>query len=179
MSLCTWAGYRWLSERYGINAVQPLRMDSQIVKSRSTERVDGFIHEFYPPAFKPEDTFADNMTFALKREGIHLEFLSRLFEAVSIIEIEIWVNAEPSGQYARRTGFLYEWLTGRQLSFGGVTVGNYVDAIDEAIYFTAAKPNNNQRWRVRDNLPGTRDYCPMIYRSDKVNPLSLMTVNKA
>ncbi|OAI21153.1 cell filamentation protein Fic [Methylomonas koyamae] len=168
MSLCQWAGYRWLAQRYNIKTVQLFRIDSQIVKSRSTERVDGFIHEFYPPAFKPEDTFVDHMTFALKREGIHLEFLARLFEAVPVTEIEEWVNAEPSGQYARRTGFFYEWLTGRQLNFKGVSVGNYVNAIDAKHYFTASNPDNNQRWRVRNNLPGNRNYCPVIYRTDKV-----------
>ena len=168
MSLDAWVGYRWLAERYNINTIQPFRIDSQIAKARSTKRVDGFIHERYPPAFKPEDNFVDHITFALKREGIHLEFLSRLFEVAPIIEIENWVNAEPSGQYARRTGFFYEWLTGRLLNFGGVTVGNYIDAIDEALYFTATISDNNQRWRVRNNLPGNRDYCPMIYRSDRV-----------
>ncbi len=70
MSLGQWVGYRWLAERYNIKTVQPLRIDSQIVKSRSTERVDGFIHEFYPPAFKSEDTFVDHMTFLRDGRGL-------------------------------------------------------------------------------------------------------------
>ena len=168
MVLGAWIGYRWLAERYSVSPVQAFRMDSQIAKARSTEHVEGVIHEYYPPAFKPEDNFIDHITFALKREGIHLEFLARLFKSVPVIEIEHWVNTEPSGQYARRTGFFYEWLTGQALNFGGVTVGNYVDAIDADLYFTATRPDNNQRWRVRDNLPGNRDYCPIIYRSELV-----------
>ncbi|WP_338911898.1 hypothetical protein [Mycetohabitans rhizoxinica] len=68
-----WIGYRWLAEHFGVEAVQPLRIDSQLAKSRSTERVDGVTHEFYPAQFKPVDTLAGHMTFAFKREGIHLE----------------------------------------------------------------------------------------------------------
>ncbi len=168
MSMSNWVGYQWLANKYNIKPVQPFRIDSQIVKSRSTQKSDGFIHEFYQPALQPEDAFDRHMTFALKREGIHLEFLARFFAVIAVEELENWVNAEPSGQYARRTGFLYEWLTGKQLRFAGVTVGNYVDAVDENLYFTATQPENNQRWRVRNNLPGTRNYCPMVFRSDKV-----------
>ncbi len=161
-------GYRWLAETFGIEPVQPFRIDSQIAGTRSTERVDGYVHEFYPAGLRPADTLQGHMTFALKREGVHLEFLARLFEVVPIVEMEQWIASEPSGQYARRAGFLYEWLTGNTLSFPGVNVGNYVDALDEDLYLTATDPENNTRWRVRDNLPGTREYSPMVFRTDKV-----------
>ena len=164
----TWVGYQWLAEHYSIKPVQAFRIDSRITRSRSTERNNGFTHECYPLSFRPDDSFAGHITFALKNEGIHLEFLARLFAVVDKQEIEAYINNSPSGQYARRTGFLYEWLTGIQLEFGGVAIGNYVDAIDDKLYFTAVHPVNNQRWRVRDNLPGTPEYCPMIFRTDKV-----------
>ncbi|WP_237575594.1 Fic family protein [Mycetohabitans sp. B8] len=125
-------------------------------------------HEFYPPQFKPADTLAGHLTFAFKREGIHLEFLARLFDRVPAAELETWIQSEPTGQYARRAGFFYEWLTGRRLTFSGVEAGNYIDALDERLYLTALCAQNNPRWRVRDNLPGTRDYCPTVYRTDKV-----------
>lgn len=163
-----WIGYRWLAEAYGIEPVQPFRIDSQIAGSRASERVDGYIHESYPSALRPADTLQGHLTFALKREGVHLEFLARLFEAAPAGELEAWIASEPSGQYARRAGFLYEWLSGRRLSFAGVSVGNYVDALDEDLYLTASSPTNNPRWRVRDNLPGTPDYCPLVFRTDKV-----------
>jgi len=163
-----WIGYRWLAEAYGVEPVQPFRIDSQIAGSRASERVDGYTHESYPSALRPADTLQGHLTFALKREGVHLEFLARLFEAVPADELATWIAAEPSGQYARRAGFLYEWLTGRQLSFAGVSIGNYVDALDEDLYLTATAPGNNPRWRVRDNLPGTPDYCPTVFRTDSV-----------
>lgn len=165
----SWIGYRWLSAHYGVEPVQPFRTDSQLARRRKTERINGFTHEFYPAHFKPADTFEGHMTFALKREGVHLEFFARLFKVLLEGEISAWVNTEPSGQYARRAGFFYEWLTGRPLTFKGVNVGNYINALDEARYLTATQPENVPRWRIRDNLPGTRDYCPLVHRTDRVH----------
>ena len=166
--MANWIGYKWLAKHYGVSPVQAFRTDSAIAKSRATVREDGYVHEYYPPAGKPADNFAGHLAFAFKHEGIHLEFLARLFEASPVTELEDWVTAEPTGRYARRAGFFYEYLTGRQLAFPGVMAGNYVSALDEAYYLTASQAVNNPRWRVRDNLPGSRAYCPLVQRTARV-----------
>ena len=169
--MAEWIGYQWLAERYDVSTVQGLRTDSAIAKSRTTAREDGYVHEYYAPAARPADTLAGHLTFALKHEGVHLEFLARLFglfDTAPVADLEAWVAAEPTGQYARRAGFFYEYLTGRQLAFPGVVAGNYVAALDGDAYVTAGQATNNPRWRVRDNLPGTRDYCPLVLRTARV-----------
>lgn len=166
--MADWIGYQWLVAHYGISPVQAFRTDSALAKTRSTVREDGFVHEYYPPAAKPADTLAGHLTFALKHEGIHLEFLARLFDVIPVVELEDWIAGEATGQYARRAGFFYEYLTGRQLAFPGVVAGNYITALDEDSYLTASRPVNNPRWRVRDNLPGSRDYCPLVLRTVRV-----------
>lgn len=166
--MADWIGYQWLVVHYGISPVQAFRIDSALAKTRSTVREDGYVHEYYPPAAKPADTLAGHLTFALKHEGIHLEFLARLFDVIPVLELEDWIAGEATGQYARRAGFFYEYLTGRQLAFPGVVAGNYVTALDEDSYLTASRPVNNPRWRVRDNLPGSRDYCPLVLRTVRV-----------
>lgn len=163
-----WIGYRWLADRYGLSTVQPLRTESAIARSRASLREDGRIQERYPSAARPVDTLAGHLGFALKHEGVHLEFLSRLFEAAPAADLEAWIAAEPTGQYARRAGFFYEYLTGRWLEFPGVSAGNYVTALESESYLTAAKPVNNPRWRVRDNLPGSPRYCPTVLRTERV-----------
>jgi len=168
-----WIGYRWLGERYGVGTVQAFRTDSAIGKSRATVRENGYVHEQYPPVARPAESLAGHLTFALKHEGVHLEFLARLFGAAPVAELEAWVAAEPTGQYARRAGFFYEHLTGRVLDFPGVAAGNYVTALDEEIYLTSSHSTNNQRWRVRDNLPGSRDFCPMVLRTPAVRQAEL------
>jgi len=44
-------------------------------------------------------------------------------------------RAERSIRAARR--FFYEWLTGKTVDIGGVTVGNYVDALPPSDYLAA------------------------------------------
>lgn len=161
-------GYRWLAGQYGVETVQPLRTASAIGRTRATVLENGYAREQYPASARPAETLAGHLTFAFKHEGIHLEFLARLFATLPIAELEAWVAAEPTGQYARRAGFFYEYLTGRQLAVPGVAAGNYVDAIDGKIYLTATQSRNNPRWRVRDNLPGSRDFCPMVLRTTAV-----------
>ncbi len=166
--MTAWIGYQWLAERYNVSPVQAFRTDSAISKSRATVREDGYVHEHYGPAARPSNTLAGHLTFALKHEGVHLEFLTRLFRVAPVADLEAWIAAEPTGQYARRTGFFFEYLTGRHLTFPGVVAGNYVSALDEDVYLTASRPTNNPRWRVRDNLPGTPDYCPVVLRTARV-----------
>lgn len=163
-----WIGYRWLAETYDVRPVQAFRIDSQIARSRTTVREDGYVHEHYVPAARPAASIAGHLTFALRHEGIHLEFLYRLFAKIGPSAMEAWVTNEPTGQYARRACFLFEWLLGQQLDFPGVTAGNYVNALDDTAYLTAARPINNPRWRVRDNMPGAADFCPLISRTAKV-----------
>jgi Uncharacterized conserved protein len=164
-----WIGYKRLATRYGIEAVQPLPIESEIGPSRRRIHHDGVTREIYTAIMRPEDTLAAHLTFAIKHEGIHLEFLSRLFDQVPEAEIAAWMNSERTGQYARRVGFLWEWLKGRELrGVKAVTGGNYVDAIDPDTYLTRTQPENNPRWRVRDNLPGTRHFCPTIRRTKAV-----------
>lgn len=163
-----WIGYQWLSETYGVEPAQTFPVTSRIGKTRATTTTDGIRTDSYPEPYRPDANLAGHLSFALKYEGVHLEFLARLFASLSKDDIEAWVNREPSGQYARRAGFFYEWLTGQQLDFPGVSVGNYVSALPEDEYLTRSEPLKVARWRVRNNLPGTSHYCPIVRRTPKL-----------
>lgn len=164
-----WIGHRWLAERYGVVAVQFPHIESRIGPSRRTVLDNGITREVYTAVMRPADSLPAHLTFALKHEGVHLEFLARLFTRVPEAEIVAWVNRERTGQYARRAGFLWEWLNGRELpGVAAVTGGNYVEAIDPEMYLVSGTPTNNTRWRVRDNLPGTREFCPTVRRTPQV-----------
>lgn len=160
------AGYKWISESHGVEPVQPFRIRSAIGTAKASENNNGFIVNTYPVSYEPLPTLRDHLTFALKYEGIDLDFLSRLFEKTGPAPIIDWIQREPLGAYARRCAFLYEWLTGVEIEgLGGVTSGNYVDLLDSRSshrYLEATNPENVRRWRVRNNLPGTRAFCPMV-----------------
>ncbi|SPA53622.1 Fic family protein [Cupriavidus taiwanensis] len=164
-----WIGYKWLAEHYQITPVQEFQITSEIGAARRSVVTEGKTLEIYPAGSRQEPTLQAHLTYAIRQEGVHLEFLARLFDVLPQGELAAWLNSERTGQYARRVGFLYEWLTGRQIAgVGAVTGGNYVDAIDSEAYFAATIPTRNQRWRVRDNLPGNRDFCPLIRRTPEV-----------
>jgi len=121
---------------------------------------------------------AAHLQFHLRHEIPHLEFLSRLFRETGPAFIQSWVAAEPTGQYARRAAFLYEWLTDNALDLPTKLGGNYVDVIDDA-KLMAASPNRAtkfQRWRVNDNLPGTRHFCPIVVKTDAVTQAANVNV---
>jgi len=155
-------GFKALEQRFGLQLVQPLRIVSTIGATRARHVGPDGIRSRFPPSYKPEDDLPGHFEFGLKYEELHLEFLVRLFRAVDPASIEEWCRREPSGQYARRAGFFYEWLTGARLDVPDVTMGNYVPAMSPEAYLVRTTPIRNRRWRVNDNLPGTRSFCPLI-----------------
>lgn len=109
-----------------------------------------------------------HLTFALKNEGVDLAVLKRLFLAVKESEIAEFVRQKPTGVYTRRIWFLYEWLLGRELNLPAADKVSYVDAVDTDLQF-AGFGQNSVRHRVRNNLPGTPEFCPLVFRTEALN----------
>ncbi len=162
------AGFKALAERYGIALAQPLRVESVIGTTRVSRESNGQLENKYPASYEPADDFAGHFEFGLKYEEIHLEFFARLFAATGPEPIAAWCRQAPFGQYARRTGFLYEWLTGQRLDVPDVTNGGYVDAVSSQQYLTRVEPVRVRRWRINDNLPGVPSFCPLVRRTEAV-----------
>ncbi|OAE12487.1 cell filamentation protein Fic [Pseudomonas simiae] len=161
-------GFHALADLHSIALAQPLRVESVIGTTRMSRESDGHVERKYPASYQPTDDFAGHFEFGLKYEEIHLEFFARLFAAVGPEPIEAWCRQAPFGQYARRTGFLYEWLTGKHLDVPDVTNGGYVDAISALQYLTRVEPLRVRRWRINNNLPGVAAFCPVVRRTEFV-----------
>ena len=58
----------------------------------------------------------DHLEFALKYDGVSLSSLKIIFDAAAETEIVDYIKSKPTGKYARRIWFFYEFLTGRQAS---------------------------------------------------------------
>jgi hypothetical protein len=160
-------GGAWLTQRHDIGLVMPLAVASRIAGRRATHVGEPTTTESYVEAMRPEPTLRGHLTFHLKHETPHFELLSRLFERCDAGYIAAWVADEPTGQYARRAAFLYEFFTGRLLPVPAGLGGGYHDAIG-AERLVAASPDRavlDKRWRIRDNMPGTRAFCPMVVRA--------------
>ena len=156
-----------MSDAYGVAPVQPFRIRSVIGSARSSAVFNGLTAETYPAHYQPDTTLSAHLTFALKYEGVELDFLNRLFAVTGPEPIAAWTQEEPTGAYARRCGFLYEWLTDSILDGVGDASGNYVDLLNPVRYLTATVPDKVRRWRINNNLPGTRDFCPMVHSGEK------------
>ena len=119
----------------------------------------------YSPSYAPPPRLDGHLTFALKHEGVDLAVLKRLFAASGPAPIEAIVKAAPTGAYARRIWFLYEWLTGRRLGLLNADRGAYPLVVDPKRQYTAATVNS-PRHRVKNNLPGTPEFCPLVSRTE-------------
>lgn len=171
-------GAAWLVRAYGVVPLGRLPVMSQVGGRRATEVNAGFRLETYPESMRPAAEPAAHLQFHLRHEVPHLEFLARLFERAGSHFIQAWIASAPTGQYARRAAFLYEWLTGDTLEVPKRLGGNYVDAIDETKLVAASRDRvvKVQRWRVNDNLPGTREFCPIVVKSEVVEKAAALNV---
>lgn len=159
-------GGQWLSEQFNLNLVSALAVQSQIGARRHSASSVASTCETYQEIMRPDGTLRGHLRFHLKHEPINLEMLSRLFAKSNNAceaDLILWIECESTSQYARRAGFLYEWLTGNQLAVNGEKIGgNYVDALNPNDLVVASTSHMIGRWRVRDNMPGTREFCPTV-----------------
>lgn len=157
-------GFTRVAEMLSISLVQPLFSRSHLGAQNRTEMHLSAETRSWTQQYLPDETFRGHFEFGLKYERLNFEFFSRVFERVDPQEITSWLQDAPTGAYARRTAFLYEWFTGKALDAPDTAANvGYVDAIDASLYLTASHPANVRRWKVRQNLPGPSSYCPLVY----------------
>lgn len=159
------AGYSALINYYELDV--PLPRFLSAISNKNSRYSEGRWLAF-TPRHEPEDSLTGHLTFALKYEGVDLAILNALFQQVDSCEIEAAVNKEPTGSYSRRIWFFYEWLTGKNLNLKDAKKGNYVDALDSSIQYPGPE-ERSKRHRVRNNLPGTLDFCPLIHKTEKLD----------
>lgn len=161
-------GYRWLIRALGLPPAS-LPVSSRLgTRLRETWQEDGSVRREYPPQYTAGEALASQLEFALKHEGVNLAVLADLFRACGPAPIEEAVSEKPTGRYRRLMGFFYERLTGERLALSRAVGGNYVDALNPDHYLAAPEPALDRRWRVRDNLLGNGDFCPVIRRTQRL-----------
>lgn len=160
-------GYLHLVERYRLD-VLPLGLQARVsaaVKGRVLEQRGNQSILTVAPDYYPGDSLTDHLQFALRYEGINLEVLAVLFEQVGRDDISHWLAAKPESVYARRAGFLFEWLTGNSLAVSVPVKARYVSLVDTRLQFGLGDGPRDIRFRVVNNLPGTPAFCPMVRRT--------------
>jgi hypothetical protein len=170
-------GYGRLIERYHLETLpltQVARIDTQ-VKGRKVYAEENTNLLLFESRYAPEPTLEADLQFALRYEGLNLEVLALLFERTGGEPIETWLSEQPESRYARRVGFLYEWITGKTLNIPEINVrASYVSVLDEGLQFgigNSANEDVSRKFRVRNNLPGTPEFCPLIRKTEALGEM--------
>lgn len=159
-------GYGALIERLKLPIPIPHRL-SLIAKKTKKYQSDGWL--VYSPSYQPEETLYKQLIFAIKYEGIHLLFFKAFFKSVSENELIELLHIEPMGQYSRKIWFLYEWLMQKQIAIDvDLKKRKYIQLIDEDVQY-AIKGSQIARQKIVNNLPGTKEFCPLIFKTDKLD----------
>jgi hypothetical protein len=167
MSSARLLGYRFCLRQLGLTP-WPLSGESRLGPGQSPGRNAGHRVQVDPqllavPA-EGDSAIPAHLEFALRREGIDLAAMAAVCAAMDPLPLAAWISERPSSKYARRLGFLYEWLTGRELPVDVTRIaGSYEPVLDPQVYFTGPA-STVARWHVRDNLPGTAEWCPTVHR---------------
>jgi hypothetical protein len=162
-------GYCWLAGSYHLPIIdlwQQCHIDGA-VRGRQEQDLGSHRIQLFQSRYQPDDTLVGHLQFALRYEGVNLQLLNLLFEIADSQQLCEWITNSPTSAYARRACFLYEWLMGTQLPVESPVPSKmrYVDVLDTDMQFGTGAATKDPRFRVNDNLPGTRDFCPLVRKT--------------
>ena len=158
------AGYSALIQAHGLKVPMP---DYLCAIGTKHKKYDHERWHIFTPRHKPQDTLYGHLIFALKYEGIDLAIFNALFQAIEAKEIQEIICSETTGSYSRRVWFLWEWLHGEQLDIEDARAGNFVPLVNSKLQYEG-RSYPSKRHRVRNNLPGTHNFCPLIRKTEKL-----------
>lgn len=168
------AGYAAIIDAYKLSVPLPYRLSC--IGQSHRMKIEG-CWRYFTPRYAPQASLKGHLLFALKYEGIDLAVLKFLFSQVKSIEIKSIIQETPTGSYVRRIWFLYEWLMGKKLSLPDLNQGNYVSVIDPRMQY-AVTGVKARRQRVVDNLPGNKRFCPLVFKTEKLEQFLRMNLKQ-
>jgi hypothetical protein len=159
-------GYAAMIRKWGLKMPYPAIIS--LVSDKNT-KYQNESWQVFSSSYLPEDTLFKNIVFALKYEGLNLLFFKKLFETLPKNSVEELAKTDPTGQYSRRIWFLYEWLMNDLLEIENADPKiKYVNVLTDTLQYTLAEGDKSPRHRIINNLPGTRNFCPLIRKTPKL-----------
>ena len=163
-------GYRFLVEKYQIETPAHYRWSYAGPKwEKRKVKIDNqylSLH-FYPRSFLIENDPFRHLEFALKHEGLNLFIIKKCFLHLHQDKIVNYILSSPTGKYARKVWFLFEWLMDVRLPIDDIGRASYVSLVDPNTYY-CAHPLKSPRHRILNNLLGNSNFCPLIRKSTKL-----------
>ena len=169
-------GYSALIDHYKLASL-PLGKSTLIdtrIKGRQLRQQGGDWVEAFEPKYTPEDTLVGHLQFALRYEGVNLQVLALLFAETGAEELENWLPNNPESRYARVACYLYEWITGSQLAIDDPVSprARFVQLGNPKLQFVYPAGTRSARFRVINNLFGSRKFCPLVRHTDYLKEMN-------
>lgn len=162
------AGYAFLITEIEKNTKTAVPLPDRLaIISEKHQRYNTEQWQVFTIRHQPNKNLTSHLAFALKYEGIDLYILKKFFQYTKGEPIISMMENEPTSQYSRRVWFLYEWLMRKTLEISDLKTGTYVEIVNPKLQFTASSINST-RHRIKNNLPGTPEFCPMIRKTGEI-----------
>lgn len=166
-------GYLWLLQHFNLPAFALPHASRLGTRSVLRANADGSVEETYPASYAVADDPVAHLVFALKYDGVHPQVLHASFLALGVEALSKAIQGKPTSKYLRLLGFWFEQLTSERLLCEDAKAGAYVPALAPEKYVSfaieqAAEISRIARWRVINNIPGSRGWFPLIRKTEKI-----------
>jgi len=163
------AGFAWLQEKLDIKGFR-LTHESYIGTTDKTELSStNTVVRTFKSKYGVSEKLMSHLEFALKYDDLNLAFIKEVFTLIEHQTIVNYVKLKPNRKYPRIIGFLYEFTRGKLIDIE-VTTTNYEDILDSSRYVTG-NIKKISKWKVNDNLLGSKEFCPIIRRTTELSKL--------
>lgn len=165
--MSTAIGYAWLQEVLQAPDFLGVRK-ARLASVQSLQRLpEGAL--LVPTKQAPGARPLEHALFAIKHEGVRLDYLLAALRQVDAQEMVAEFQRTPNGSYIRKLCLLWEHAHQQMLPGveDGLITATYVPLFDPAHYLTGAS-RRNARWRVDCNGLGELHFCPVVRRTDAV-----------
>ena len=171
------AGFAWLQEKLDIKGFR-LTHESYIGTTDKTELSStNTVVRTFKSKYGVSEKLMSHLEFALKYDDLNLAFIKEVFTLIEHQTIVNYVKLKPNRKYPRIIGFLYEFTRGKLIDIE-VTTTNYEDILDSSRYVTG-NIKKISKWKVNDNLLGTKEFCPIIRRTTELSELLDWNIKEA
>jgi len=171
-------GFTWLQENLNIKGFK-LTHKSYIgaVDKIELSSTNSIIRTFKSKYDVSSDTPLTHLEFAIKYDDLNLALIKEVLLSVGHQEIVEYAKSKPNRKYTRIIGFLYEFTTDSLIDVK-VTTTNYENILDSSKYITG-DPVKNSKWKVNDNLLGTKEFCPIVRKTTELRELLDWNIEEA
>lgn len=163
-------GFTWLQENLNIKGFR-LTHESYIGTTNKIEisSTNTIVRTFKSKYDIKNDNPISHLEFALKYDDLNLAFIKEVFSLVDHHKIADYIKSNPNRKYSRIIGFLYEFTGNKSIDID-ITTTNYEDVLDSSKHITGSVTKIS-KWKINDNLLGTKEYCPIIRKTTELNDL--------